>query len=261
MAQRIRAHVVRVIRAAGAGHLGGPLSAADLLSVLYFDRLQIRPDEPNWPDRDRFILSKGHCTLALYAALAERGYFGIEELFAYGNLGSRLQSHPDMTKAPGLDMSTGSLGQGLSAGIGMALAARLQGRSYRTYVLLGDGESMEGQVWEAAMFAGAHRVANLTAMLDFNRLSQTGSTLAFHPETELAGRWRSCGWEVREIDGHDHTAISAALQPVSDRPLMIIAHTVKGRGVSFMEGRSEWHSASLTVEQAEQALAELGVAV
>ncbi|MFZ5813954.1 MAG: transketolase [Bacillota bacterium] len=257
VARRVRAHVIRVVREVGGGHIGGPLSAADLLAALYFHQLRIRPEQPDWPERDRFILSKGHCALALYATLAERGYLPVSELSRFGALGSRLQAHPDMTKAPGIDFSTGSLGQGLSAGVGMALAARLRQAAYHTYVMLGDGEALEGQVWEAAIFAGARKLANLTAIIDYNKLSQTGPTAPLHGL--LAERWRAFGWEVREIGGHDLTAILPALQPGSDRPVAVVAHTVKGRGVSFMEGRSEWHSGSLTAEQAAAALAELGV--
>lgn len=259
MARRIRAHVVRVAHQVGGSHLGGSLSAADLLSVLYFHHLRIRPEEPRWPGRDRFVLSKGHCALALYAALAERGFLPVAELSTFAAIDSRLQAHPDMRKAPGVDMSTGSLGQGLSAGIGMALAARLRGESYHTYVMLGDGEAQEGQVWEAAMFAGTNWLANLTAILDYNKLSQTRTT---EPMMEpLAARWEAFGWEVREVNGHDLSAIAGALAQPGARPLLVLAHTVKGRGVSFMEGRSEWHSSPLTQEQADAALAELGVAI
>lgn len=260
MARRIRCHVIRTVLHVGSGHLGGSLSAAEILSVLYFYKLRIRPEEPDWPRRDRFILSKGHAALALYAALAERGFFPVEELATFGALGSRLQGHPDMRRTPGVDMSTGSLGQGLSAGAGMALAARIRREDWKTYVLLGDGEIQEGQVWEAAMLAGELRLANLTAILDFNRLSQTRSTTTVHPPDQLAGRWRGFGWEVREVDGHDVAALAAALDaPAEGRPLLVVAHTVKGRGVSFMEGRPEWHSHPLTAEQAARALAELGV--
>lgn len=258
-ARHIRAHVVRTVRTVGGGHLGGSLSAADLLSVLYFHQLRVDPSQPHWPERDRFILSKGHCALGLYAALAERGFFSLAELATFGALDSRLQGHPDMRKTPGIDMSSGSLGQGLSVGIGMALAARLQGSGYRTYVMLGDGESQEGQVWEAVMFADAHGLDNLTAILDYNKLSQTGSTEVLHPRSFMADRWRTFGWDVAEIDGHDHREIVAALQPVPRRPRLVLAHTVKGRGVSFMAGRPEWHSSSLTAEQADEALLELGV--
>lgn len=260
IAKRIRVHVIRTVLRLGSGHLGGSLSAAEILGVLYFHTLRIRPEEPDWPGRDRFILSKGHAALAYYAALAERGYFPPDELAGFGALGSRLQGHPDMRRTPGVDMSTGSLGQGLSAGVGMALAARIRGEGWRTYVLLGDGEIQEGQVWEAAMLAGELRLTGLTAILDFNRLSQTRSTTGAHPPDLLPGRWRGFGWEVREVDGHDVSALAAALdRPADGRPLLVVAHTVKGRGVSFMEGRPEWHSHPLTREQAEQALAELGV--
>jgi len=259
-ARRIRTHVIRTIQQVGGGHLGGSLSAAEILSVLYFHKLRIRPEEPDWPDRDRFILSKGHAALALYAALAERGFFPVAELATFAALGSRLQAHPDMRRTPGVDMSTGSLGQGLSAGVGMALAARIGRKDYQTYVLLGDGEIQEGQVWEAAMLAGELRLANLTAILDFNKLSQTRATTASHPPELLAGRWRGFGWDVREVDGHDPAALAEALDgPAAGQPRLVLAHTIKGRGVSFMEGRSEWHSHPLTPEQAARALAELGV--
>jgi len=260
VAARVRSRVVETVYAVGGGHVGGSLSAADLLTVLYFHRLKVNPADPSWPDRDRFILSKGHCSLAHYAVLAERGFFPVDELRTYGSLGSRLQAHPDMRKAPGIDMSSGSLGQGLSAGIGMALAARLKRLGYHTFVMLGDGESQEGQVWEAAMWAGAHRLRSLTAIVDYNKLSQTGSTEGLLPRESLAARWRDFGWEVREISGHDLQAIALALaSPGEIRPVLVLAHTVKGQGVSFMAGRSEFHSATLTREQAEAALAELGV--
>jgi transketolase len=258
-ARQIRRHVVRTVHAVGGGHLGGSLSAADILSALYFHQLRIEPDRPDWPERDRFILSKGHSALGLYATLAERGFFPVAELATYGSLNSRLQGHPDMRKTPGVDMSTGSLGQGLSVGIGMALAARLRGAAYRTYVMLGDGESQEGQVWEAAMFAGAHRLHQLTAILDYNKLSQTGSSELLLPSDSLPDRWRAFGWDVVEIDGHDLRQILEALSAVADCPRLVLAHTVKGRGVSFMEGRPEWHSSPLTAEQAAAALAELAV--
>ncbi|MBP2018697.1 transketolase [Symbiobacterium terraclitae] len=260
-ARRIRCHVIRTALQAGGGHLGGSLSAAEILSVLYFHKLRIRPEEPDWPERDRFILSKGHAAMALYAALAERGFFPVGELATFGVLGSRLQAHPDMSRTPGVDMSTGSLGQGLSAGAGMALAARIGRKDYQTYVLLGDGEIQEGQVWEAALLAGELRLANLTAILDFNRFSQTRATAAVHPPERLALRWEGFGWAVREVDGHDVAALAGALDaPADGRPLLVVAHTIKGRGVSFMEGRPEWHSHPLTSEQAARALAELGVA-
>ena len=267
-AARIRALVLESVAYAGAGHVGGPLSAADMLAALYFRVLRIRPEEPLWPDRDRFILSKGHSTIALYAAMALRGFFPIEELKTFDALDSRLQGHPDMTALPGLDMSSGSLGLGFSAGMGMALGAKTTGRDFTTFVLLGDGECNEGIVWEAAHAAHRYRLDNLVAVVDHNKLQQYGwrgdtpeVRTSPYAGDDLAARWAAFGWAVREIDGHDMTAVVEALESArtADGPVAIVAHTVKGRGVSFMEGDYLWHAKVPNPDELAAALGELGL--
>jgi transketolase len=268
MARRIRVEVVRAVNHARAGHLGGPLSAADLLAALYFHVLRIRPDEPAWPDRDRFILSKGHSSIGLYAAMALRGYFPVEELLTFDAANSRLQGHPDMTRLPGLDMSTGSLGMGISAGMGIALGARLTGRDARCYVMLGDGECQEGEVWEAAMSAARYGLDNLVAIVDHNKLQQygwpgDGPDGRIPPEApgELLAKWSAFGWRVLEVDGHDMAAILPVLAEAGrgdGRPVAVIAHTVKGKGVSYMEGRYMWHTRAIKPEEFAIAMADLG---
>lgn len=268
VATAVRRSVISAIHHAGAGHVGGPLSAADLLAVLYFHELRVDPADPSWPDRDRFIFSKGHSSIALYATLAERGYFPSEELLTFDQRDSRLQGHPDMLATPGIDMSTGSLGQGLSPGLGMALAARLADKAYRTYVMIGDGEAQEGQIWEASMVAARYGVDNLCAIVDWNGLQQYGWAAAgerpgdrMNPLVDPAGKWRAFGWHVVELDGHDLRAIVAALdeaRSTTGRPTMLVAHTVKGKGVSFMEGNYLWHAKPISDEECALALAELG---
>lgn len=259
-AKEIRRHIIRMTAAAGSGHPGGSLSATDIVTALYFAVLRLNPGNPNDPDRDRFILSKGHAAPLLYAVLAERGFFPLAELLTLRKLGSRLQGHPDMRKLPGVEMSTGSLGQGLSVGVGMALAARLDGRDYRVYVLLGDGECQEGQVWEAAMAAAHYRLDNLIAFLDYNGLQIDGPVAEVMNLEPLAEKWRAFGWHVQEIDGHNFGEILDAVaraQGVKGKPNMIIARTVKGKGVSFMENQVDWHGVAPKPEQVEIALAEL----
>ncbi len=268
MARRIRVEVVRTVDHAKGGHLGGPLSAADLLAALYFHVLRIRPEEPGWPDRDRFVLSKGHASIGLYATMALRGYFPVEELLTFDAANSRLQGHPDMTRLPGLDMSTGSLGMGISAATGMALGARLTGCDVRAFVMLGDGECQEGEVWEAAMVASHYGLDNLVAIVDHNKLQQFGwrgdgpdGRLPPQVPGELAGKWAAFGWRVLEADGHDMADIVDVLEQATQgdgRPTVIIAHTVKGKGVSFMEGHYFWHTRILTPEEMATAMAELG---
>lgn len=262
-ARRIRELVLRTVCLAGAGHTGGALSIVEILTALYFRILQVNPAEPRWPERDRFVLSKGHASVALYAALAVRGYFSEERLEEFDRLGGCLQGHPDMLKTPGVDMSTGSLGQGLSAGIGMALAGQALGKDFYTYVLLGDGELQEGQVWEAAMYAGFHAVPRLVAIVDYNKLQLTGrvaETLDLEP---LADKWRAFRWRVLECDGHDLGELVETLEQARDMsvsgPVVVIAHTHKGQGVSFIRDRVEWHARALTAEELRAALAELGV--
>jgi transketolase len=268
-ARRIRVEIIRAVNQARAGHLGGPLSAADMLAALYFRVMRIKPDEPEWPDRDRFVLSKGHSSIGLYAALALRGYFPVEELATFDSAGSRLQGHPDMTRLPGLDMSTGSLGMGISAGLGIALGARLTGRSdVRTYVMLGDGECQEGEVWEAAMVAARYGLDTLIAIVDHNKLQQygwpgDGPDGRMPPEApgELVSKWSAFGWRVLEVDGNRMSAVVDILDRAraSDgRPTVVISHTVKGKGVSFMEGHYYWHTRTLTADEFATALADLG---
>lgn len=265
---KIRRWVVESVHHAGAGHLGGPMSATELLTALYFEVMRIDPEKPHDPDRDRFILSKGHCSIGLYSALAARGYFPAEELATFDAVDSRLQGHPDMTVLPGIDMSTGSLGQGLSPGIGMALAARLQKRDYHTWVMLGDGDSQEGQIWEAAFVADRYRLNNLTAILDWNGLQQFGwATDAGYDEDarlpaqeDPARRWRAFGWHVIEIDGHDFEQIlnaCATARQQAEGPSIIIARTVKGKGISYMENDYSWHSRPVTEQDLAIARQEL----
>jgi transketolase len=267
IARRARREIVRAVAQAKGGHLGGPLSAIDLLVALYFRILDVRPDDPAWPERDRFILSKGHASIALYTVLALRGYFPLEELATFDAIESRLQGHPDMTLTPGVDMSSGSLGLGFSAGIGMALAARLSGKAFTTCVMLGDGECNEGVVWEGAHVAERYALGNLVAIVDYNRLQQTGwrgkdgtDRLPPYIGSQLKDRWSAFGWEVLEVDGHDMAAVVDVLGRAwlgGERPTVVIAHTIKGKGVSFMEEDYLWHSRVPTDAELAAALEEL----
>lgn len=260
-ARELRRTVLDMVYGIQSGHLGGSFSAAEILVTLYEHELRLDPANPAWPDRDRFVLAKGHAAPALYVELAERGFFPKETLATFRRIDSILQGHPDMKKTPGVEMSTGSLGQGLSAAIGMALAARLDGRTHRIWALLGDGELDEGQVWEAAAFAAAHRLDNLTAIVDWNRVQLDGTTDEILPLGDLAAKWRAFGWNVLECDGHDVAALLeayAVAKAERGRPTVILAHTVKGKGVSFMEGEAAWHGAPPNAEQYERAKAELG---
>lgn len=259
-AKAIRRMVVEMLAAAKSGHPGGSLSAADIVSSLYFAEMRIDAQNPNWPDRDRFVLSKGHAAPVLYAALAEKGIIPKEELNSLRKLGSRLQGHPDMKKTPGVDMSTGSLAQGLSAAVGMALAGKLDKKDYRVYALIGDGECEEGMVWEAAMAAAHYRLDNLAVFLDHNGLQIDGPIAEVMSPEPFDEKWRAFGWHVLSIDGHDFTAILAALAEAKEtkgKPTLILANTVKGKGVSFMENQVGWHGSAPSMEQAAQALAEL----
>jgi len=260
MASTIRKHVLRMTHAAGSGHPGGSLSCADILTALYFKVMNHRPGDPSWPDRDRFVLSKGHAAPAYYAALAESGYFPVEELLTLRKIGSRLQGHPSRSKLPGVEMSTGSLGQGLSVSNGMALAAKLDRRGYRIYCLCGDGEVESGQIWEAAMFAAHYKLDNITAFVDRNGLQIDGPTDLVMSSEPLAYKWEAFGWKVLEINGHDMRQILDACNLAINykgRPTVIIAHTVKGKGVSFMEGSLKFHGKAPTDEELKMALKEL----
>lgn len=259
-ATRYRMEIVEMLAEAGSGHPGGSLSAIDLVSALYHGKLRQRPAEPGWPERDRFVLSKGHGVPALYVVMADLGYFPREELWTLRKLGSRLQGHPSVTSLPGLEGSTGSLGQGLSMAQGMALAARLDGSRHRVYCLMGDGETQEGQVWEAALSAPKWRLDNLTVILDYNKAQIDGYTRDVMDLEPLAEKWRAFGWHVITLDGHDYAAILDALdraEQVKGRPSYLIAHTVKGKGVSFMENVVHWHGVAPSREEADRALAEL----
>lgn len=269
LARRARREIVAAVAHAKGGHVGGPLSAVDLLTALYFRVLCIRPDEPDWPERDRFILSKGHCSIALYAVLALRGYFPVEELTSFDAIDSRLQGHPDMMALPGLDMSTGSLGLGFGAGVGIALGAKLSGQQFTTFVMVGDGECNEGAIWEGAHVAQRYELDNLVAVVDQNQLQQfcwrdrtSVERVALPPYTgsELAQRWAAFGWQVLEVDGHDMAAVVETLEAsrqLRGSPVAVVAHTVKGKGVSFMENDYSWHSRVPTDEELQQALEEL----
>ena len=260
MAKKLRRHVVVMTATAGSGHPGGSLSAADIIAALYFKVMRHNPKNPQWADRDRFILSKGHAAPVLYAALAESGYLPVSELSTLRRLDSRLQGHTDRNLTPGVEMSAGSLGMGLSFAIGVGLAARLDGRNYRTYVLLGDGECDEGQTWEAALSAAHFKLDNLVAIVDCNRLQLTGRTCDIMNLEPLKQKWQAFGWHTIDIDGHDFDQILAAFQEAKrtkDKPPVIIARTVKGKGVSFMENNAAFHGKAPTPEEAEQALKEL----
>jgi transketolase len=260
-ARRIRRDIVEMLAAAGSGHPGGSLSAADLVACLYFAVMRHRPDDPGWADRDRFVLSKGHACPVLYAALAEAGYITRDLLTSLRRFGSPLQGHPDRRKLGLVEVSTGSLGVGLSMGIGLALAARLRRSPSRTYVLLGDGECEEGQVWEAAMFGAHLRLGSLCAIVDFNRLQLDASVEEITDLEPLAAKWRAFNWHVVEVDGHDHGKILDAFAEAAktrDRPTVIVASTVKGKGVSFMENQLRYHGTVPDRRELEQALREIG---
>jgi transketolase len=268
LARRARAHIVRTIATAGGGHLGGPLSATDMLTALYYRILRVRPDEPDWPDRDRFVLSKGHSSIALYTVLAMRGFFPIDELATFDAIDSRMQGHPDMTATPGIDMSSGSLGLGFSGALGIALGARAAGKDFTTYVMLGDGECNEGIVWEGAHVAERYGIDNIVAIVDHNKLQQFGwhgdtvtHRLPPYTGSQLVDRWSSFGWHVLEMDGHDMADILTTVDRARSHtggPAVIVAHTIKGKGVSFMENDYTWHSRVPNPEELETALRELG---
>ena len=261
IARTVRQDIIRQVYCAGSGHPGGSLSAADLLTALYFSEMRIDPAMPDMAGRDRFVLSKGHAAPALYACLAERGFFPKEDLVTLRKIGSRLQGHPSMKMLPGVEMSTGSLGQGISAAVGMALAGKLDESSGRIYTLLGDGELQEGIVWEAAMAAAHYKLDNLCAIVDHNGLQIDGRNEDVMNVMPIAEKFAVFGWNVLEIDGHDFEQILDALEMArkcKGMPTVIVAETVKGKGVSFMEGQAGWHGKAPNEEQAKQAMAELG---
>jgi transketolase len=260
MAKKLRRHVITMIATAGSGHPGGSLSAADIITALYFKVLRHDPKNPQWSDRDRFILSKGHAAPILYAALAEAGYFPVAELATLRKLDSRLQGHTDRKFTPGVEMSAGSLGMGLSFAIGVALAARLDSKTYRTYVLLSDGECEEGETWEAALSAAQFKLDNLTAIVDCNGMQLSGWTRDIMNLEPFTRKWQAFGWHIIDIDGHDFDQILSACQraeKIKGKPTVIVARTIKGKGVSFMENNAEFHGKAPTWEEAERALKEL----
>lgn len=259
-AKDLRRQILRMIHRAGSGHPGGSLSCIDIVLALYQEVMRHDPKNPKWPDRDRFVLSKGHACPAQYVVLADQGYFPKEELDTLRKLGSILQGHPDMHTTPGLDISTGSLGQGFCAAVGMALACKLDKKDYHVYAVLGDGEVDEGAVWEASLCAAHHRLDDLTAIVDANGVQQCAKTAEIMNTEPKVDKWRAFGWTVLEIDGHDFAQILDALDPRHrqlGKPTMIIARTVKGKGVSFMEGSPDFHGKAPTDKELQQALAEL----
>ena len=262
IACKVRIGIIEGVHAAKAGHPGGSLSIAEILTYLYFKEMNIDPTAPKDPKRDRFVLSKGHAAPALYATLAERGYFSPDELLTLRQIGSRLQGHPDMKNIPGVDMSTGSLGQGISTAVGMALSSKHFGDNYNVYTILGDGEIEEGQVWEAAMFASHKNLSNLTAFIDLNNLQIDGTIDEVNSAKPVDKKFEAFGWHVIIIDGHDFDAIEAALKEAKtvNKPVAIIANTTKGKGVSFMENAVGWHGTAPNDEQYEVAMAELKAA-
>ncbi len=260
VAYKIRRHVLEGVYSAGCGHPGGSLSIADILAVLYFDEMRVDPQNPAWPDRDRFVLSKGHCAPALYGALAEKGFFPKEDIPTLRKADSYLQGHPDMRKVPGVDMSTGSLGQGVCCANGMAIAAKLDRKPYRVYTILGDGELEEGQVWEAAMFGAHHKLDNLTAFIDLNLLQIDGDVRDVMNPMPVDEKFLAFGWNVLTVDAHDIAVLRSAIDQAKSckgKPTVIICKSIKGKGVSFMENEAGWHGMAPNQQQYEQAVAEI----
>jgi transketolase len=260
IAKGIRRHIIEMIGAAKSGHPGGSLSAVEILVTLYYDVLRHDPAKPRWPQRDRFILSKGHAAPVLYAILAECGYAPVDQLNTLRKLGSPYQGHPDRRFLPCLEASTGSLGQGLSLALGMGAASRLDSASWRTYVVLGDGECQEGQIWEAAMFGAFHRFDNVCCIVDYNKIQLDGFVSDIMELEPFAEKWRAFGWHVIELDGHDIAALQRGFAEAASfkgKPSVILAHTIKGKGVSFMENNPKFHGVAPTAEEMEIALKEL----
>lgn len=264
IAARGRCLGMQMVFRAASGHIGGSLSAMDILTELYFEQLRVDPERPQAPERDRFVMSKGHCTPALYSILALRGYFPEKQLELFRSIEGHMSGHPDMVHVPGVDMSTGSLGQGLSAAVGMAIAGKMDSAAYRVYALMGDGEIEEGQIWEAAMSAAKYKLDNLCGIVDVNGLQIDGRTADVMPSEPLDAKFAAFGWNVIKADGHDFDSLRAALAAAKaekGRPSVILAKTVKGKGVSFMENDPGWHGKAPNAEQYEQAMTELNAAV
>lgn len=260
IATRTRMRIIRMLTEAASGHPGGSLSATEIVTALYFEKLRHRADDPGWAERDRFVISKGHGVPVVYAALAEAGYIDEAELMTLRKIDSRLQGHPDRVKTPGIEAATGSLGQGLSVALGMALASQMDGGPSRVYCLVGDGECQAGQIWEAAMTAGKYAVDRLTAIVDYNKVQLDGRVQDIMDLEPLVAKWESFNWSAQAIDGNDMGAVLEALDGAirtTGRPSVIIAHTTKGKGVSFMEGRYQWHGKAPSREEEQRALAEL----
>jgi transketolase len=256
----IRKHVIEAVYSAKSGHPGGSLSSADILTVLYFDVMRVDVNNPQWEDRDRFVLSKGHCSPVLYGTLAEKGFFPVEEIKKFRQADSFLEGHPSMRYVPGVDMSTGSLGQGISAAVGMALAGKLDKKDYNVYALLGDGELQEGQVWEALMCAAHYKLDNLIAFLDYNGLQIDGKITDVMSPEPVIDKFKAFGWNVIVIDAHDYNQIEEAINEgknTKGKPTMIVAKSIKGKGVSFMENEADWHGSAPNAEQRDEAIAQL----
>jgi transketolase len=258
----LRKNIIKMLASGQAGHPGGSLSVVEIITVLYYYILKIDPQNPDWEERDRVVLSKGHASPALYAALGDLGFFDTNVFETFDHINSILQAHPDMSKTPGVDMSTGSLGQGLSAAVGMALGGKLDRRDFNVYVILGDGELQSGQIWEAAMFAAHRRLNNLIAILDYNKLQLYGEVSKMVSIEPIKDKWQAFGWHVVEGNGHDFKSLIDLLTTLKDKardcPSILIAHTIKGKGISFMENRVEWHARAMNLEEIDQALSELG---
>lgn len=259
-AKQIRVNILKAVTSAKSGHPGGSLSIADVMALLYFAEMKVDPKNPKCPDRDRFVLSKGHAAPALYATLAAKGFFAEEELLKLRKISCMLQGHPDMKYTPGVDMSTGSLGQGISAACGMALAGKIDKKDYRVFAVLGDGELEEGQVWEAAMFAGHYKLSNLTAFVDFNGLQIDGDITEVMSPLPIPDKFKAFNWNVLEVNGHDLDALHDAIEQAkacTDKPTMVVMHTVKGKGVADMEGQAGWHGKAPSAEECEKYVAEV----
>lgn len=264
VALNVRRDIITEVYSAGAGHPGGSLGIADILSYLYFEEMNVDPKNPKNPDRDRFVMSKGHCAPALYGILAEKGFFPKEDLKGFRSIDSYLEGHPDMKGVPGVDMSTGSLGQGICAANGMALAGKLDGKNYRVYAILGDGELEEGQVWEAAMFAPHYKLDNVTIFVDFNGLQIDGDITKVMNPTPIDKKFEAFGWNVVTCDAHDFDSIEAAVSAAKackGKPTAVIAKSIKGKGVSFMENEAGWHGKAPNEEEYKQAMKDLGAGV
>ena len=260
LSKTIRRHIVKMTNHAGSGHPGGSLSATELLTVLFFEHMNVDPKNPQWVDRDCFFLSKGHCTPVYYSVLAEKGFFPVEELMTFRDVDGRLHGHPCSEHCPGVDISSGSLGQGLSVANGVALAAKLDGSNRRSYVMIGDGELQEGQVWEAAMTTPHYKLDNVCAIIDWNKIQLDDYVDNVKGVGDLVGKWKSFGWHVIEIDGHELDQVDHALRQakeVKGKPTAILAHTIKGKGISFMENTHKWHGLAPSNEELEIALKEL----